>query len=94
MELRRTPFYRVLYRPPLVFGGEREPVLLTLATAIGLVVTGQNLVSIVVGAVVWFGGITAWRLMAKADPYMTSVYRRQLQYRAYYAPRSRPARTE
>lgn len=94
MALRRTPFYRVLYRPPLVLGGEREPVLVTLVIAVGLVMSGLNVISIVVGAFVWFGGITMWRLMAKADPYMTGVYRRQLEYRAYYAPRSRPSRKD
>jgi len=56
--------------------------------------SGLNLVSCVVGAIIWFGGIAVWRLIAKVDPYMTSVYRRQLEYRAYYAPRSRPSRTE
>jgi type IV secretion system protein TrbD len=94
MPLRRTPFYRVLYRPPLVLGGEREPVLLTLVIAVGLAVSGLNVPSLVVAAFLWFGGIAAFRLMAKADPYMTAVYRRQRRYRKHYAPRSRPARTE
>jgi type IV secretion system protein VirB3 len=94
MTLRRTPFYRVLYRPPLVLGGEREPVLITLIIAVGLAVSGFNVVSLVVATVIWFGGIAGWRLMAKADPYMSSIYLRQLSYRAHYAPRSRPARTE
>jgi type IV secretory pathway TrbD component len=94
MALRRTPFYRVLYRPPLILGGEREPVLITLVIAVGLMMSGFNLVSLMVAAILWFGGIAAFRLMAKHDPYMTSVYRRQLTYRAHYSPRSRPARTE
>ena len=93
MTVRRTPFYRVLYRPPLVLGGEREPVLVTLVVAVGLAVSGFNIVSLVIAAVLWFCGIAALRLIAKADPYMTQVYLRQLSYRAYYAPRSRPART-
>jgi type IV secretory pathway TrbD component len=94
MALRRTPFYRVLYRPPLILGGEREPVLVTLVIAVGLVMSGLNFVSFATAAILWFGGIAAFRIMAKHDPYMTSVYRRQLAYRAHYAPRSRPARTE
>ena len=32
--------------------------------------------------------------MAKADPYMSKVYLRQLQYRPYYAARSRAARDQ
>jgi type IV secretory pathway TrbD component len=94
MALRRTPIYRVLYRPSLILGGEREPVLITLVIAVGLVMSGFNLVSFAVAAFLWFGGLGAFRFMAKHDPYMTSVYRRQLSYRAHYAPRSRPARTE
>ena len=94
MALRRTPFYRVLYRPPLVLGGEREPVLLTLVIAVGLAVSGFNVASLVIAAVLWFGGIAGFRAMAKADPYMTNVYLRQVSYRAHYSPRSRPARTE
>jgi len=30
--------------------------------------------------------------MAKADPQMSRVYLRHIGYRAYYPPRSRPAR--
>jgi len=94
MALRQTPFYRVLYRPPLVLGGEREPVLVTLVIAVGLAISGFNVASLVMAAVLWFGGIAGFRLMAKADPYMTNVYLRQLSYRSHYSPRSRPARTE
>jgi type IV secretory pathway TrbD component len=92
--LRQTPFYRVLYRPTLVAGGEREPVLLTIVVAIGLAMSGLNVVSIVSAGLLIVGGLAAFRLMAKADPLMSKVYMRQLAYRAYYAPRSRPSRTE
>jgi type IV secretory pathway TrbD component len=94
MALRHTSFYRVLYRPPLVLGGEREPVLVTLVITFGLAISGLNLVSLIVAAAIGFGGITGWRLIAKVDPHMSSIYLRQLRYRAHYAPRSRPARTE
>ncbi|MDR3740811.1 MAG: conjugal transfer protein TrbD [Terracidiphilus sp.] len=92
--LRRTEFYRVLYRPSLMLGGEREPVLVTLVTAVGLAMSGLNAVSIGFAVALWFVGIGVFRLMAKADPYMSQVYMRQLAYRVYYAARSRPARTE
>jgi type IV secretory pathway TrbD component len=93
MALRRTAFYRVLYRPPLVLGGEREPVL-ALALACCLMVYGFYLVPMIVAVVLWFGGIAAFRLMAKADPFMTKIYTRQWRYKSHYSPRSRPARTE
>jgi type IV secretion system protein TrbD len=92
MSLRRVSFYRVLHRPALLLGGEREPVLMTLIIAGGLALSGMNLVSFAVGGGLWFLAIGAFRWMAKADPQMTKVYVRQLRYRGYYPARSRPYR--
>ena len=82
MALRRTPFYRVLYRPPLFLGGEREPVLAARASPARLMVYGFNLVPMIVAVFLWLGGITAFRLMAKADPFMTKIYTRQWSYKS------------
>ena len=60
--------------------------------AAGLAVSGQNLVTLAVAAVLWFGCIGAFRQVAKADPQMSRVYMRQLKYQAYYPARSRPYR--
>lgn len=92
MSLRRTPFFRVLHRPRLFLGGEREPTLMMAIVAAGLAVSGQNLVAVIVAAVLWFGCIGLFRQMAKADPQMSRVYMRQIKYRGYYPPRSRPYR--
>ena len=92
MSLRRTPFFRVLHRPRLFLGGEREPTLMMAIVAAGLAVSGQNLVTLIVAAVLWFGCIGIFRQVAKADPQMSRVYLRQLRYRGYYPPRSRPYR--
>ena len=92
MSLRRTAFFRVMHRPRLFLGGEREPTLMMAIVAAGLAVSGQNLVTLVVAAMLWFGCIGLFRQVAKADPQMSRVYLRQLQYRAYYPPRSRPYR--
>jgi type IV secretion system protein TrbD len=92
--LRRLTFHRVLHRPSLFLGGEREPVLMTAIVAGGLAISGMNAVSFVVGATVWFGSIPLLRWMTKADPQMTKVYLRQLRHRGYYPARSRPWRTE
>jgi type IV secretory pathway TrbD component len=92
VSLRRTPFFRVLHRPRLFLGGEREPTMMMAIVAAGLAVSGQNLVTLVVAAVLWFGCIGIFRQVAKADPQMSRVYMRQLKYRGYYAPRSRPYR--
>jgi type IV secretory pathway TrbD component len=92
VSLRRSPFFRVLHRPRLFLGGEREPTLMMAIVAAGLAVSGQNLVAVIVSAVLWFGCIGLFRQMAKADPQMSRVYMRQIKYRSYYSPRSRPYR--
>jgi type IV secretory pathway TrbD component len=92
--LVRTPLHRALHRPNLVLGGERELVLLSGLVAGGLVVSALNFIAIVVGIAVWLPCLAFLRMMAAADPQMSRVYRRQLKYRAYYAPRARPFRTE
>jgi type IV secretion system protein VirB3 len=92
VSLQRTPFHRVLHRPSLFLGGEREPALLTAIIAGALAVTGQNVPSVAGAAVLWFGCIALFRWMAKADPQMTRVYFRHIRYRDYYPPRSRPFR--
>ena len=94
MSLRRLPFHRVLHRPNLFLGGEREPALLTLLIAGGLAVSGMNTVSFLVGAALWFSAIPVLRWMAKADPHMSKIYVRQIRYRGYYPARSRPYRAE
>ena len=75
-------------------GGEREPTLKMAIVAAGLAVSGQNLVTLTVAAVLWFGSIGLFRQVAKADPQMSLVYMRQLRYQGYYPPRSRPYRDE
>lgn len=94
MSLRRTPFFRVLHRPRLFLGGEREPTLMMAIVAAGLAVSGQNIVTLIVAAVLWFGCIGIFRQVAKADPQMSRVYLRQIKYRGYYPPRSRPYRDD
>jgi len=92
MSLRHVPFHRVLHRPNLFLGGEREPALLTLLVAGGLAVSGMNTVSFLVGAALWFSAIPVLRWMAKADPHMSKIYLRHIRYRGYYPARSRPYR--
>lgn len=94
MSLRHLPFHRVLHRPNLFLGGEREPALLTLLVAGGLAVSGLNTVSFLVGAALWFTAIPVLRWMAKADPHMSKIYLRHIRYSGYYPARSRPYRAE
>lgn len=92
--LRRTALHRSLHRPNLVLGGERELVLITAIVCSGVAVSALNIVSAVVGSLVWLIAIGFYRMMAKADPYMSKVYLRQLRYPAYLPARSRPFRRD
>jgi type IV secretion system protein VirB3 len=92
VSLRRVPFYRVLWRSHLLFGGERELVLMTTVIAIALPLNGMNIHSAIIGALMWVLAMPALRWAGKIDPQLSKVYVRQLQYRRFYAARSRPYR--
>ena len=91
-ELRRTPLHRALHRPNLLLGGERELVLTAAIFCGGLAAYTLDPVAIAIGLGVWLFAIAVLRIMAKADPQMSKIYRRQIAYQPYYPPRSRPSR--
>jgi type IV secretion system protein VirB3 len=93
-ELRRTALHRALYRPNLFLGGEREPVMLTAVVCAGLPVSSLNLAAAATGLGLWIVLTAMFRMMAKADPCMSRVYLRQLQYAGYYPARSRASRRD
>ena len=69
-------------------------MLITAVVCAGLPVSSLNLVATAIGLGLWVFLIGIFRMMAKADPYMSRIYLRQLNYAAYYPARSRasPAR--
>jgi len=93
-ELRRTVLYRALHRPNLFLGGERELVMITAVVCGGLPASSLNLIATAIGLVLWVFLTDIFRMMAKADPYMSRVYLRQLNYGAYYPARSRASRPD
>jgi type IV secretory pathway TrbD component len=92
--LRRVPVHRSGIRPHLLWGGDRELVLLTGLMALTLIMAAMNPVSAAVGIGLWFASLGSLRLMAKADPRMRDVYLRARRYRAYYPARSTPWRDQ
>ena len=89
-ELRRTSLHRALLRENLLLGGERELVLFAGIVAGALAFSALNLVAITLGAIIWFGSLAGLRAMAKADPYLSKIYRRQLMQKFHYSARSTP----
>ena len=91
--LARTSIHRALSRPNLLFGADRELVLVTgLMTAILLFVV-LTVASTILGLVLWLGIIALLRMMARQDPLMRRVYGRHIRYRNVYRPTSSPWRT-
>lgn len=93
MALRTVPIHRVGNRHNLFMGGDRELVMFSGLLAFALIFTAQAWVAIAFGLTLWFASLFLFRLMAKADPQMRSVYLRHRRYNAYYPPRSTPFRT-
>lgn len=91
-ELRKTPMNRALYRPHLLFGGERTPMIIVISAAAILIWNSWNLIGFITGVVVLVVGVAVLREMAKKDPFMIAIYMRQKGYRPYYPPFSRPWR--
>lgn len=90
--LRATKIPRATHRPQQIWGGERELMLLSMLLAGGIAAASMNLVAAAICGALWLVCVYGLRRMAKADPLMSAVYRRQLRFRNYYAPFSRPTR--
>lgn len=73
-------------------GGDRELVMFSGLMAFALIFSAQELRATVVGLILWFGALYAFRIMAKADPKMRFVYLRHRRYKPYYPARSTPFR--
>ncbi|TNM59842.1 conjugal transfer protein TrbD [Aliirhizobium smilacinae] len=90
--LDRVRIHRALSRPALLFGADRELVLMTGLTAVILIFVVLTLVSAAVGFTIWVVVVGLLRMMAKADPLMRQVYLRHMRYRSHYRPTSSPWR--
>ena len=92
-ELSRAHIHRALSRPTLLFGADRELVLLTALASVILIFVILKPIAALFGIAVWIIVVGILRMMAKADPQMRNVYLRHIRYRTYYRPTSTPWRT-
>ena len=86
--LRIIPIHRSLVRPQLMMGCERFLFLMlcmvvTLLGGPGGLMTG-NWINILIAGALFFTGRALLSHMAKADPQMSDVFRRSVQYRGEY----------
>ena len=91
-QLDRARIHRALSRPTLLFGADRELVLITGLAAVILIFVVLTMVSAALGFAIWIVVVGLLRMMAKADPLMRKVYLRHIRYRSYYRPTSTPWR--
>ena len=91
-DLNQNPIHKSLNRESLLFGAEREWVLISGLIAFSEVFISMSLVSAVLGIGLWSGAIMLLRQMAKADPKMSKLYMRYISYQTYYPAYSRPYR--
>ncbi|MEO8686148.1 MAG: conjugal transfer protein TrbD [Devosia sp.] len=90
--LQRVRIHRALSRPNLLFGADRELVLVTGLAAAILIFVVLTPISALVGVAIWMLVIGLLRMMGKADPLMRKVYLRHICYRSSYRPTSAPWR--
>lgn len=89
MAKQRLPIHRGAHRPNLFLGCDRELIMLSAMLSAILIFITQTLIAALLGIVIWVFALFVLRRMAKADPLMREVYRRQLGYQEYY-PAKRP----
>lgn len=90
--LQRNRIHRALSRPNLLFGADRELVLVTGLAAIALIFVVLTPTSALIGAAIWIVVVGLLRMMGKADPLIRRVYLRHIRYRPSYRPTSSPWR--
>lgn len=84
------PIHRALSRPNLIFGADRELVLITGLVCVILIFVVITPYSAALGCLAWTMIVAALRRMAKSDPIMRRVYLRHIRYRPVYRPTSTP----
>lgn len=88
--LQRNPIHRALSRPNLLWGADRELVLISGLAALILIFVVLTFTSALLGIALWMTCVAALRLMAKVDPMMRRVYIRHVTYKSCYHATSTP----
>jgi type IV secretion system protein VirB3 len=88
--LERVEIYSALNKPNLVFGADRELMLMSGVVAFALFFTGLTMVTTVTAIVLLLVSHFFLKLMAKNDPMMRQIFLKQLKYSKFYFARSTP----
>ena len=76
----------------MLFGADRELVLVTGLAAVILIFVVLTPISAVLGFGMWIVVVGLLQMMGKADPLMRKVYLRHIRYRQVYRPTTSPWR--
>lgn len=87
---REIGINHALCRPDHIWGAERELVLSTALCAATMVCLAFDIWITIFAAIMWVCVFNGLKMMAKADPFMSRIYLRHVQYRGYYPARSTP----
>ncbi|MFW0695700.1 conjugal transfer protein TrbD [Aliarcobacter butzleri] len=88
--LLKADFYSALNKPNLIFGADRELILMTGVISFGLFFTGLTWITTITAIFLFSVNGFFLRLMAKADPLMRYIFIRQVKYKKFYFARSTP----
>ncbi len=83
-ELDIIPIYSSLNRPLLIMGGERELMMLISLISLTMIFVALSFQSAILGLIIWFVFSSILRMMAKTDPLLSKIYKRQFNYQKYY----------
>jgi type IV secretion system protein VirB3 len=83
-ELDIIPIYSSLNRPLLIMGGERELMMLIALISLTMIFVALSFQSAILGLIIWFVFSSVLRMMAKTDPLLSKIFKRQFNYQKYY----------
>ena len=83
-ELDIIPIYSSLNRPLLIMGGERELMMLIALISLTMIFVALSFQSAILGLLIWFVFSSILQMMAKTDPLLSKIYKRQFNYQKYY----------
>ena len=82
--LKRTPVFKSLFFPDLVWGGERELTGPIIAISLVLVVQAQTIMSCLFALILCTVTLPLIRKLAETDEYMARIYFRTLSQKKFY----------
>ena len=83
-KLTEVTIHSALNTPNLLFGADRELILVVGLISAVLIFLGMTIQTAIIGIVIWLIFSLALRMMAKADPLMRHIYIKQIKYKKFY----------